>query len=296
MTYEVAALGAALCWTFAALLAGNLSRQLGGITFNRLRIVGVFFVLLVFVSLAGLWESLKSADLGIIFLSGFIGIAIGDSFLFSAMKRLGPRRAQILYACNAPISVILGILFLGERLDLFGIIGIILVFSGIIAAIAWSRPKSAENKTHAWETTEGSVLVAVVFGLIAALGQSVGSIIIKPVLVNGADPMMVTTLRVGISALLLTTVFHLRKSAVTSIITSKQRLLSTLNGVIAIGVGFSLLLYAFSIGDVGTASILSSTQAVMILPIIWLKTRQRPALRAWVGAVLVTAGIGVMMR
>lgn len=295
MAYELAALGAALCWTLAALLAGDLSRQLGGITFNRLRNVGVFFVLLIFISLTGLWSSFRSADLGIIFLSGFIGIAIGDSFLFSAMQRLGPRRAQILYACNAPISVVLGILLLGESLSLFGVVGVILVFLGVLAAIAWGRPRQSAASAHAWETTQGNLMVAIGFGLMAALGQSVGSIIIKPVLDHGANPMMVTTLRVGVSALLLTIMFHLRKPQTTQIITAKHRVLSTLNGVIAIGFGFSLLIYAYSIGDVGVAAILSSTQAVMMLPLIWLKTRQKPSLGAWVGAILVVAGVAVML-
>lgn len=294
MMYEFAALGAALCWTFAALLAGDLSRQLGGITFNRLRNVGAFFVLLIFVSLADLWGTLRSADLGIIFLSGFIGIAIGDSFLFSAMQRLGPRRAQILYACNAPITVVLGVLLLGESLSFFGVAGVILVFLGVLAAITWGRPRQSAAPTHAWETTQGNLMLAIGYGLMAALGQSVGSIIIKPALDHGANPMMVTTLRVGVSALLLTIMFHVRTPRSKQTITAKQRILSTLNGVIAIGIGFSLLIYAFSIGDIGVASILSSTQAVMMLPLIWLKTKQKPTLGAWVGAILVVIGVGVM--
>ena len=294
MLYEFAALGAALCWTFAALLAGDLSKQLGGITFNRLRNVGVFFVLLVLVSLTGLWESFRTADLGVILLSGFIGIAIGDSFLFSAMKRLGPRRAQILYACNAPISVALGIFLLGESLNFKGLLGVILVFSGVLAAIMWGRPKVKEKVLHRWESTEGKLLIGVVFGLMAALGQSVGALLIKPVLDSGANPMMVSTLRVGVSALFLTIMFHVRNIEYATAVTIRHRVLSALNGVLAIGVGMSLLLYAFSIGDIGVASILSSTQAVLMLPIIWLKTRQRPALGAWLGAILVVVGLGVM--
>lgn len=297
MTYELAALGTALCWTFAALLAGDLTRQLGGVTFNRLRNVGVFFVLLIFVSLTGLWTSLKPSDLGIIFLSGFIGIAIGDSFLFSTMKRLGPRRAQILYACNAPITVVLGMWLLGERLSLTGIIGVVLVFSGVLAAIAWGRPKTASEAVHAWESTEGNIMTAIGFGLMAALGQSIGSIIIKPALDNGSDPMVITTLRVGVSALFLTLMFGMRqnKQPPDTVIIPKHWWLATLNGVLAIGIGFTLLLYAYSIGDVGVASVLSTTQAVMMLPIIWLKTRQRPALGAWIGAALVVIGVWVML-
>ncbi len=296
MSYELAALGAALCWTFAALLAGDLSKQLGGITFNRLRNVGVFIVLLIFVSLADLWGSIQNGQLAIILLSGLIGIAVGDSFLFSAMKRLGPRRAQILYACNAPISVVLGILYLNESLSLTGVFGIVLVFSGVVAAIAWGKPSTRGKQLHLWELTEGSLMIGIGMGLMSALGQSVGAIIIKPVLDAGAHPMAVSTLRVGMSAAFLSVLFYSGRSEVKQHISLKQRLLSSLNGILAIGIGVSLLLYAFSIGDVGIASILSSTQAVMMLPVIWWKTRQRPSAGAWLGALLVVAGMAVIFN
>lgn len=296
MAYELAALGAALCWTLAALLAGDLSRQLGGVTFNRLRNVGVFIVLLIFVSLAGLWNTVQSNQLFIILISGLIGIAIGDSFLFSSMKRLGPRRAQILYACNAPISVVLGIIFLDEILNFRGALGISMVFAGVVAAILWGRPQTRGRTLHVWESTEGKLIVGIGFGLIAALGQSVGAIIIKPVLDSGANPMAVSTIRVGVSAAFLSAMFHLRNIETIQVISLRQRLLSALNGVLAIGIGMSLLLYAFSIGDVGMASILSSTQAVMMLPVIWWKTGQRPAAGAWVGAILVVAGMAIIFN
>ena len=292
MFYEVAALGAALCWTFAAFIAGDLSKQIGGITFNRLRNVGVFFVLLIFVSFAGLWETFRVADLGIILISGFIGIAIGDSFLFCAMQRIGPRRSELLYACNAPISVILGIYILGESLNFIEVIGIIIISLGVLAAIKWGKPKS--SNVHRWEITEGNIMIGIGFGLIAALGQSIGSIIIKPVLDNGANPMLVSMMRVGVSALFLTIMFYVRNVEPVQTITNKHRALATLNGILAIGIGVSLLLYAYSVGGIGIASILSSTQAVMMLPIIWLKTKQRPTLGAWIGAILVVVGLGLM--
>lgn len=295
MTYELAALGAALCWTFAALLAGDLSKQLGGITFNRLRNVGVFFVLLIIVTLAGWWGTFRVADLGIILASGLVGVAIGDSFLFSTMQRLGPRRAHILYACNAPITVIFGIIFLGEQLNVTEIVGIILVFAGVVAAIRWGRPKTLDKSLHAWEKTQGTLMIGVLLGIGAALGQACGALLIKPVLDSGAHPMMVSTLRVGVSALFLTTMLAVRSWEPRQSISGKQRILAGFNGVLAIGIGMSLLLYAFSIGDVGIASILSTTQAVMMLPIIWMKTHQRPAFGAWLGAILVILGVAIML-
>ena len=130
----------------------------------------------------------------------------------------------------------------------------------------------------------------------SALGQSLGAIIIKPVLDAGANPMAVSALRVGVSAGFLTSMFYLKNIEPRQHITTRHWILSGLNGVLAIGIGVSLLLYAFSIGDVGIASILSSTQAVMMLPVIWIKTRQRPAAGAWLGALLVVVGMAMIFN
>ena len=63
-------------------------------------------------------------------LSGLIGIFIGDSLLFTAVGRLGPRRAGVLFALNAPIAAVLGWLVLGETLSAGGLAGIALTVAG----------------------------------------------------------------------------------------------------------------------------------------------------------------------
>jgi uncharacterized membrane protein len=54
----------------------------------------------------------------------------------------------------------------------------------------------------------------------------------------------------------------------------------------------TLLLFALSGGYVGIVSTLSATSPVIILPMLWLKTRERPAVGAWIGAALVVVGMG----
>jgi drug/metabolite transporter (DMT)-like permease len=40
---------------------------------------------------------------------------------------------------------------------------------------------------------------------------------------------------------------------------------------------------------------LSATVPVLVLPLIWVRTRQRPATAAWAGAVLVVAGTAMIL-
>lgn len=53
----------------------------------------------------------------------------------------------------------------------------------------------------------------------------------------------------------------------------------------------TLLVFALSGGIVST---LSATSPVIILPLIWLRTGQRPSAGAWVGALIVIVGMGLI--
>ena len=58
--------------------------------------------------------------------------------------------------------------------------------------------------------------------------------------------------------------------------------------------GMSLILYALSGGEVWIVTTLSATSPALMLPFIWLKTGERPAGPAWLGAVLAVIGSGLI--
>jgi drug/metabolite transporter (DMT)-like permease len=60
-------------------------------------------------------------------------------------------------------------------------------------------------------------------------------------------------------------------------------------------VGMTLLLYALANGDTGVATILSGTTPVLLLPILWARTRQPPSPGAWFGAGLTVVGTALLV-
>jgi len=52
-----------------------------------------------------------------------------------------------------------------------------------------------------------------------------------------------------------------------------------------------LLLFALAHGPAGLVSTLSATSPVLILPILWIATKERPAPGAWIGAFLAVIGM-----
>ncbi len=68
------------------------------------------------------------------------------------------------------------------------------------------------------------------------------------------------------------------------------------SGLIAMVLRMTLLLYGLAEGEAGVITTLSSTTPVMILPLLWMKTGERPALGSWIGALLTVVGSGILFN
>ena len=112
----ILALAAALSWSIASLISVDITRSLGGIAFNRIRLIIVTIMLVIYASLTNSWYSISNEYLLNIIISGFIGVFIGDTLLFLALKTIGPRRNNILFALAAPFTVILNLLILKQKI------------------------------------------------------------------------------------------------------------------------------------------------------------------------------------
>ncbi|CAG0999069.1 MAG: DMT family transporter [Rhizobiaceae bacterium] len=289
--HELAAVGAATCWALTGIISTGPAGHLGALAFNRLRQVSVTVLLALYVLASGNWQQLDSANIGPLILSGLIGIFVGDTLLFATLNRVGPRRSGVLFALNAPIAAILGFVVLGEALSFQATLGIALTVCGVVLAILYGKRR---DQLHAWETVKGPLWVGVAVGLGAAIGQAVGSIIAKPVMASGVDPFLASMVRVAVAAFCLSVLISLPIPAVKAKgpLTLRVAVMTILTGVLALGIGMTLLLFALSGGNVGIISTLSATSPVIILPMLWLRTGERPAGGAWVGAALVVIGMG----
>ena len=296
------ALSISVLWAITSIISASPARKLGGMRYNRIRIsvVAVGMVLFAGVVVAQQGKLPSLAQFGVLSISGFIGIFLGDTLLFSSMARLGPRRTTMLFATHAPMTALIGIGF-GEVLNLRDWLGISLVFAGVIIAIVYGKRR---DQLHVWESISGLLIVGVMLGLGAALAQAVGTIIANPVMDNPnetlrPDPIVASAIRVSIAAVCLWLIMLIpgpwTPSRAFSDVKINFRLLViiSLSGFLGIGLGMTLFLLALGMTDAALVATLSSMTPVAQLPLIWIVTRQRPALLAWVGAVL--AGLGTAL-
>jgi len=295
---ELSGLVAALCWTISSLMAPGLIQRFGTMRFNTVRIM-IASVILLFISLvtqrfnASLW-----LHVDLIILSGVLGIFLGDTMLFTAVHRLGPRRTGVIFATNAPMSILLGWLFLNEHLSLNQLFACGLVLSGVVIAILFGKRQSL----HAWEQTKGKLSVGILMALGGALGQASGALLSKPALLDGADPIAVSALRVttGAVALMLAYGLFYRHRQPEHAIPFSQLTRQDFIGIAALAtigmvIGMSVLVWGVGNANVGIVTTLSAVVPVLILPGLWITTGQRPTFGAWLGAILVVTGAALII-
>ncbi len=196
--HELAALGAALAWALTGVIGHPAAQRLGAFGFSLYRqaFVTVLLAGMVLALGTGIGQGADAHTLAVLALSGFAGIFLGDSCLYLALVRLGPRRTGVIFALNAPIAALLGWLFLGEALSARAVVGIALCTLGVAVSVL-GRP--GRSGTHRFEAISGPVWQGVGVALLAALGQAAGTLLARPVMEAGFDPLLATLIRVAVA-------------------------------------------------------------------------------------------------
>ena len=91
--YEGAALGTATCWATTGLLSADAVRALGTFHFNLIRQAFVALLLAGILLATSSFAVPEPSTMAVLAVSGDVGILLGDAFNFTAVGRIGPRRA-----------------------------------------------------------------------------------------------------------------------------------------------------------------------------------------------------------
>ncbi len=289
--HELAALGTALCWATTGVIAADAVRALGPFHFNLVRQLFVALCLAAIVGVMRHWTGLSAAGAVTLAVSGVVGILLGDTLNFAAVARIGPRRTGALFALNAPLAAAMAWVLLDEALSWQGVLGILVATGGVALAVL-GRPRA---DAHRFEALQGTLLPGVALALGAALGQAGGSLIARPVMAAGLDPYLASLLRVGASGLAMGALAALPGAPRLPRPVSRSMLaLTCLTAVIGLLLGMTLFLYALQGSQTGIISTLSATSPVLILPLLWLRTGQRPTLLSALGAAVAVMGLALL--
>jgi drug/metabolite transporter (DMT)-like permease len=223
-------------------------------------------------------------------LSGVIGLALGDMFLFRAYEHIGARLGMLLMSLAPVIGALLAWLLFGETLRPGQIAGIAITLSGI-AWVVSTRPAENSNQPH----IDGRGLL---FGALAATGQAVGLVLSKQGMTGDFSPFAANAIRMlAAMAVFWLMTFAQRQGRETIEAVSHNR--SALK-LIAVGafigpvLGVSASLLAVQHTEVGVASTLMALPPVFLLPLSYFIFKERFGWQTVAGTLVAMAGVALL--
>ncbi len=290
---EVAALLSALLFSFTAVIFTQSSRRVGSMVTNRIRLlIALLYLLIINLILFG--QPLP-IDAGIerwvwLSLSGVIGLALGDMFLFRAYEHIGARLGMLLLSLAPIIGALLAWLLFGEVLRPGQIAGIAVTLLGI-AWVVTTRPAENSNQPH----VDGRGLL---FGVLAATGQAVGLVLSKQGMRGDFSPFAGNAIRMLAAAVAFWLMTFAQRQARETI--AAIRLNRSVLKLIAIGafigpvLGVSASLLAVQHAEVGVASTLMALSPVFLLPISYIVFKERFGWQTVAGTIVAMIGVALL--
>lgn len=297
---EIAALAAAFLWAASSVGYGRLGERVPPLTLNLLK--GAIAILLIIVTLiiqALLTQNftlftpqVPLATLCLLILSGVVGIGIGDTAYFHAINNLGARKTLLIETIASPLSALLALIFLQEKLSSFAWIGIFLTLLGVAWVISEGTPGvDVKYPQQNW--------VGIGWGLSAATCQSVGAVMSRSAFMAGeVDALWSTLLRLMggliIVAILLKTKPEEQAEKIGAIFTRKKLIFALV--IIAFGstyLGIWLQQISLKFAPAGIAQTLLGTSPLFVLPLVVI-LGERVSFRAYLGVIVAIVGIAIL--
>ncbi|HEY5818810.1 MAG TPA: DMT family transporter [Mesorhizobium sp.] len=296
---ELLAISAALCIALSGMLINELKGRVDVIRLARWQMLAAFAMTGGAALVIGGWKTIGADEFALLAASSLFGIIIASTTYFAAIYTAGPRTTALLFTLASPFSLLLGYLFLGETIDMRQALGVGLVLAGIAMAVGLRRRDTVaaievsaagvasialKQSTPAW--------VGIALGIVTALGQALGSLMARPAMEAGVEPIAAMAVRSGIAALFFLALVPLpfRFLHQPYAFRRSDAGIAIASAFFGTGLGMSLLMAALVTGNVGIVTTLSSMTPIMILPMVWLRSGVPPVTAAWIGAAIAVAG------
>jgi drug/metabolite transporter (DMT)-like permease len=287
---EFFALSSALAWACAVILLRRCGRTLPALELNLFKnSLSLLLLSLTILALSGpAMPAFSARETGVALLSGFLGMAVADTFYLKALNLMGAARTGIVSALYSPFVILLSAIFLGETLSFRQWIGFLLVMAGILLVTG----RRARTEVDSADVGRGTL-----YAILAMAALAAGIVMVKEMLEQ--RPFLWTVeLRMlgGWAGLVL--FITLRRSWPQVLARYRQPqpwgviLIATL---LASYLGILLWLAGYKLIPASVAAILNETNTSFIVLLAWLVLGESIGRRKLAGLSLTVAGVMLML-
>ncbi|MFQ6064820.1 MAG: DMT family transporter [Candidatus Bathyarchaeia archaeon] len=293
MIGEVAALGAAICWTASAVLYKKALRGTKPISANIVRCTCTSMALIVFLAIIGkIWVLTRLPAYAAILtsVSGIIGLGFGDVLYLTSLKLIGVARA-VPITCTYPLfNILLAIFLQKEVVTSHVVVGAVAIVLGI-----WLLSRKEKNYVN--EQSKRDLIKGAVSALATAVIWSVSIALINMAVALPKTGSLDYTLAVNTLRVLATALFLLASAPITDrkldFLKMQRGTLFAIvfGGIVALALGWFLLTMSFLYISESQAVPISSTSPLFAAISGVLFLREPVTAKIVAGSVIIVIGI-----
>ncbi len=293
MIGELAALGAAICWTISAMMYKEALLKAKPVSANIVRLVCTSIILVACLAIIGKFGVLMNLPAYAVVLacvSGIIGLGFGDTLYMMSLKLIGVARA-VPITCVYPLFNLLWAVFLVEEpITLSVILGAVTIVFGI-----WLLRQETDAGTA--ETEKKILVKGVAYALATAVMWSVSITMIDmavtlPETSSLDHALAINTIRVAAIAVSLLVSAPIIDRGFGFLKMQRKTLAALIfGGIVALGLGWFFLTYSFTNTSESRAVPISSTTPLFstLSGIVFL--HEKVTARNAVGSIMIVVGI-----
>jgi len=296
---EAGALLAAALWAVSVTILTVQTRRIGAISVNAVRSLAAALFVLLLVPFTGALGDLRgiSASTAVAVVgSGVLAMGLGDSLYFACLPLLGVSRAVPISSGLYPLlALLLAALWLDEEVTWLILLGTGLVIAGVSLLVRerssvvagdgnGSRGDPAAATAGRWQRGLLLLILACFVWALSTAWLKAG--------IDDLDAIAAGTIRIVINALILLPVAGLVRGR-EEIAGNGMRNTAALAGAGVLGIGIGSLLFVFAVKEAGAGrtAVLVSTQPLFALPLAVLFLREKVTPKVVLGTALCILGI-----
>lgn len=287
---EFFALSSAVVWALAVVLFRRAGDVLPPFETNLFKILLGFVLLWPTIVVFEGWTlpSYSPGEFLVVVLSGYLGIAVADTWYLRALHLVGASRIGVVSSLLSPFVILLSVLFLGERLSNWQLGGFVLVMCGLLL-VSWQANRE--------QVDVQDLRTGMLYGISAVFLMAVGVVMVKQILETRSF-MWTAQLRMagGITGMVL----YLALRGGFGRVWSAFRRPLPWRLIIAASFCGSFLsmlmwLYSYKLIPASVSSVLNQSANAWIVLLAWLVLHEYIGTRKLLGLLLTTAGVLVML-
>ena len=273
----------AICWSVAVILFDISSRKLNSLQMSVIKnFIGVFGFILTIIIMNIPIPKFSFNEASVLFLSGFIGVAVADLLFLASLRKLGSSLSAIIATIYSPAIFLFSFMMFGELISKKAYLGGGLVIIGISIS-TFKIPLIQDKKI---------ILIGVLFGILAQVLTAYSVLLVKPIMVNNSI-IMIALYRFSIG-LFFTLIFLIYKSGLASVISTFKNGLSNFTLIIGaiMGTYLSVLFWlaGFKYTISGRAAIYNQLSTVLIIIMAFFFLKEPITSKKWIGIALCITG------